>query len=137
MPTRVSSALERAADVLADSWSEANEYGDPIKLKYIDPRYPTMPPYEWPAVVGEETFQPVFDNATGDTSLQRHLLVDVRTPVVLASGVTALQPLALFEWNGEQWSLDQATSEWTEEFVTFGLVRQPLVTKNELRRADV
>lgn len=137
MPNRLSEAFDRAADVLNGAWSEANEYGDEIKLKYFDPRYPNVPPYEWPAVIGEETFQPVFDNETQETSLRRHLLADVRTPTVVASGITQLQSDAVFEWGGELWSLDEATSEWTPEFVTFGLTREPLVHKNECRRADV
>jgi hypothetical protein len=138
MPSRVSSAFDRAADVLAENYSEENEYGDLFPLKYFDPRLPAgSTPYEWPVVIGEETFQPVFDEATHETSVKRHLLADVRTPIVLASGITRLQPDAEFEWSGQRWSLDEATSEWTEEFVTFALIREPLEHKNECRRAAI
>lgn len=94
-------------------------------------------PIEWQAVMGEKRFEPVFDEVTQHTSVRELWEADVRTPHVVASGVSAFQSDASFEIAGEIWRLDEANSVWDSEFVTFGLMREPLTRMNELRRAPV
>jgi hypothetical protein len=137
MPSRLSDAFDRAADVLNDSYSEANEFGDVIPLKYFDPRYPNVPPHQWPVVMGEIEHRPYQDIETGETGFQVVCQAEVRTPTVVASGITGFQLDAIIEWNGQQWSMDEAGSFWDSEFVIFGLIQIPLVSKNECRSADV
>jgi hypothetical protein len=134
---RLTEAFERAADVLNENWAEANEFGDVIPLKYWPPGNLSLPPIEWQAVIGEKRFEPVFDEESRITSIKELREADVRTSVVLASGVSRFQSDAVIEWNGERWSLDEVNSLWDSEFVTFGMMREPITHMNELRRAPV
>ena len=137
MPSRISDALDRAADVLAGSWQEANEHGDVLPLKYWAPGNQLLPAIEWPVVVGEERVEQVYDDVEQATITRELIEFDVRTPLVVASGISAFQADAVFEWGGRQWSFDEANSFWNEEFVTFGVMRERLLHVNECRRADV
>jgi hypothetical protein len=137
MPNRLTEAFDRAADVLNENWAQANEFGDVIPLKYFDPLNLALPPKELACVMSESTFEPVFDEDSQHTSVRELRQADVRTPIVVASGITGLIADAVFEWNGERWAFDEANSSWDSEFVTFGLMREPLTNMNELRRAPV
>jgi hypothetical protein len=137
MPFRVSDAFAAAADVVTSTFGESNEFGDVIPLKYWPPGNLSLPAIEWRPVMGEKRFEPVFDDETRTTSVKELWSADIRTPDVVASGVDGFQSDAVIEWNGERWSLDEANSAWDSEFVTFGLMREPLTHMNELRRAPV
>ncbi|TXH49949.1 MAG: hypothetical protein E6Q97_21415 [Desulfurellales bacterium] len=137
MPNRLSQVFDRAASLLNDYWSEQNEHGDVIPLKYWRPGDASLPAIQWPAVVGEERVEQVYDDSEQATITRELLEFDVRTPLVVASGITAFQADAVFEWGGRQWSFDEANSFWNEEFVTFGVMRERLLHVNECRRADV
>jgi hypothetical protein len=137
MPSRISDAFDRAADVLAENWQEANEHGDATPLKYWPPGSLSLPAIEWPVVVGEGRVEQVYDDDEQSTITRELLELDVRTPLVVASGITSFQADAVFEWDGRQWSFDEANSFWNEEFVTFGVMRERLLHVNECRRADV
>lgn len=137
MPNRLSDAFERAADILAENWQEVTNDGQSIPLKYWRPGYPAMPAIEWACVVGEERVEEIYDAEEQATIVRELIELDVRTPDVVARSVTAFQPDAVFEWNGKQWSFDEANSVWDTEFVTFALVRERLLHGNENRRANV
>jgi hypothetical protein len=137
MPNRLTEAFERAADVLNENWAEANDFGDVIPLKYWPPGNLSLPPIEWQPVIGESRVELIYDATENATGARELLEVDVRTPAVLASGIRAFQADCVFEWDGQQWSLDEANSFWNAEFVTFGLMRERMLHANENRRADV
>lgn len=134
---RLTEAFERAADVLNENWAEQNEFGDVIPLKYWPPGGLALPAIEWQPVVGESRVELMQDSVEYSTGARELLEFDVRTPAVLASGITAFQADGVFEWKGEKWTLDEANSFWNEEFVTFGLMRERMLHANECRRADV
>jgi hypothetical protein len=137
VPNRLSHIFDRAADVLAENWQEMDEHGEAITLKYWPPGNAAMPAIEWPVVVGEERVEQVYDDAEQSTITRELIELDVRTPLVVASGITGFQADAVFEWGGRRWSFDEANSFWNEEFVTFGVMRERLLHANECRRADV
>ncbi len=113
------------------------QFGD-ATLGYRSPKLPSaMPAREWACVLGTESFQPVVDPVTGATSIKITRTADVPTSVVLAAGITAFEKNAIFTADGHEWTLDEAESRWDDAFVTFGLAREPLVSKNEMRRASV
>lgn len=134
---RLTEAFERAADVLNENWAEQNEFGDVISLKYWPPGGLALPAIEWQAVVGEERVELIQDGVEYSEGVRLFREFDVRTPAVIARGITAFHADGVFEWNGETWALDEANSFWNDEFVTFGLMRERLLHTNECRRADV
>lgn len=130
------SMFDRCTQLLMEQFAERDANGDFKQLRYFDPTRPAgSEPYQWPYIISEATFQPVPDQAALEMSLKESLQLNVPTSELVAVGIERLQVDAVIEVNGTEWNIDEATSEWSPELVTFGLLREPLITKNECRAA--
>jgi hypothetical protein len=127
---------EEAAAGLVDV--QMAHFGNGV-LQYRSPTRPAdAEPYEFPCILGVEAFAPVHDSVMGTFAVRISRTADVPTALLLAKNINEFEPHARFSAGGyDDWTLDEAESNWDEAFVTFGLVREPLVNGNELRRAAV
>jgi hypothetical protein len=124
-----------AAVLILDQFGERGAEGEYLRLHYRDPSIGAAEPFKWPYLLGAQRFEPIYDEVTGETSVKELRTADVPTASVLADHVDGFNIHATFLVRGEEWQLDEAESLWGDDFVTFGLIREPLLTKNELRRA--
>jgi hypothetical protein len=132
-----------AAPALVEQFADRDSNGDLAKALYHSPKYPAAAaPKELVGPIWSEVrFEDVPDIEGGG-----YMRRETRTCQILRSELEAAH-VAGFErgaWlddpGGEAetaWMLEETTTVWGEVFVTFGLVRIPLVTKNELRSAAV
>lgn len=128
--------FERCTPLLMQQFGERDEFGDAKTLLYFDPTQPAgSPPHTLAYIMSEITLQPVADGESMELSVKEAMQADVPTADMVSVGIERIQPNAIVSVDGQEWSVDEATSEWSPEFVTLGLVREPLLRKNECRAA--
>ncbi len=132
-----------AAASLAEQFGDRDDAGALTTASYHSPAVsPDAAAYSlaspiWSSVRFEDVIDPV------DGGLVRR---ETRTCHVLRSAVDAagIEGFEMGAWiedpDGDEdsaWELSEAATVWGEAFVTFGLVRMPLVRRGEQRRAAV
>jgi len=131
-----------AATALVNQFGERDSIGDLAFALYHSPTLPSGSPAKqfagpvWTEIRFEE--QPDFDGGMVRRELRTCV---VRRSIVEEAGIAAFESDAWIEDPAgdpdSAWMLDEGTTEWGPVFVTFGVVRMPLLNRNECRSADV
>lgn len=143
MPSSFESAFaEYAAPALVELFGARDSNGDATAAKYYPPGQPPgAPPLELanPIWLPARRFEDVPDLNSGGYKRRETWSVQLLRSVVDEAGIGGFQAGArLDDPSGEPdavWVVDEATTTWGEVFVVFGLVRIPLVRKQECRAA--
>ena len=139
MPSTFESTFaEYAAPALVEMFAARDSNGDLLIANYYQPGLNAgAPPLQladpiWSSI----RFEDVPDISGGYVRRETRTCQVLRS-VVDAAGVPGFEANALIDDpSGEPdaaWVVDEATTTWGEVFVVFGLVRIPLVRKNECR----
>lgn len=130
-----------AATAIVNQFGERDSIGDLAFALYHSPTLPAGSPAKqfagpvWSEIRLEEV--PYIDGMVR----RETRTCDVRLTETTAAGVLRFESDAWMEDpSGDPdaaWMVDEGTTLWGPVFVTFGLVREPLLNKNECRSGDV
>jgi hypothetical protein len=122
---------------LLEAFGERGDDGEFAELLYSVPGVlPGVEPLKFTGIVSPIRFQDVVDPNEGFSRMETRTW-RVERAQADAAGVTGYQHGATFEDSAGKWAIDDATTVWDANFVTFGMSRKPLVRRPGDKRAAV